>query len=87
MTIFDDIGKGFKSVGETLFVKPVNNLGKGVKDAGNWFVHAGEDIFHEAKSDVGALFKWGGDRFDSIFNNPMLYIVAGVVVVALIATR
>ena len=87
MTIFDDIGKGFKSFGENVFVKPVNNLGKGVKDAGNWFKHAGEDIFHEAKSDVGALFKWGGDRFDGIFNNPMLYIVAGVVVVALIVTR
>ena len=84
MTIFDDIGKGFKKVGEEVFVKPVNNIGKGVKDAGSWFVNAGEDIFHEVKGDVGALFNWGGDRFDNVFNNPTIIIVAGIILVAVL---
>ena len=87
MTIFDDIGKGFKSFGENVFVKPVNNLAKGVDKAGNWVVHAGEDIFHEVKKGGSTLLNWTGDRFDSVFNNPMLYIVAGVVIVAVIVSR
>lgn len=84
MTIFDDIGKGIKNVGEDIFVKPVNNIGKGVKDAGGWFVHAGEDIYSEVKKGGSTLLNWSGDRFDSIFNNPMLWIIAGVIVVVVI---
>ena len=84
MTIFDDIGKGFKKAGHEVFVKPANHLAKGTKKAGDWFVGAGEDIYHEAKKGGSTLLNWTGDRFDSVFNNPMLWIVAGVIVVVVI---
>lgn len=80
MTIFKDIGKGFNHVGHAIS-KPVNNIGKGVKDAGGWVVGAGESIFKEGKSDVGALFNWTGQQVDKvtgIFNNNTIWIIVGI---------
>ena len=92
MTIFDDIGKGFesmghdiskgaKSVGESVFVKPVNNIKKGVSDTGNWIAGAGESIFHETKSDVGALFNFADKQIGTvsgILDNNIIWIVVGI---------
>lgn len=87
MGIFDDIGKGLKKAGENVFVKPVNNIKKGVSDAGSWFVGAGEDIFHEVKGDTGALFNWTGSqisKFTDIFDNNLIWIVVGVGLVVIL---
>lgn len=92
MTILDDIGHGFKSAGEKVFVEPANNIKKGASSALNWTVGAAEDTFHEVKGDVGALFNWTDsqiskvtDTVGGIFNsNTLLYIVLGLGLVFLI---
>ena len=81
MGIFNDMAHGLKSTGDTLFVKPVNNIQKGVNNAKDWTVGAAEDTFHEIKSDVGAGFNWTGQQISKvtdIFDNNIIWIVVGI---------
>ena len=67
--------------------KPFKDIGDGFKNFGNWGVGAAEDTFHLGKDIVTGAAKWTDSQISKvtgIFDNNMIWIVAGIAIVALI---
>ena len=84
--LFKSIGKGLGNVGK--------DIGKAGKSSGKWIGHAAEDTFHWSEKTIGnvgnRVLNFADDqlsKFTDIFNNPMLLMVAGAVIVAIIVLK